>query len=45
MLRPIAENRFEDRQIAEFQFAEKIICGKIYLRKNLFADFGLGLVA
>jgi hypothetical protein len=26
MLRPIAENPFADRQIAEFQFAEKIIC-------------------
>jgi hypothetical protein len=26
MLRPIAENLFVDRQIAEFQFAEKIIC-------------------
>jgi hypothetical protein len=26
MLRPIAENPFADRQIAEFQFAEKLIC-------------------
>jgi hypothetical protein len=39
MLRPIAENRFEDRQIEEFQFAEKIVCGNSYLLKNLFADF------
>jgi hypothetical protein len=26
MLRPIAKNPFADHQIAEFQFAEKIIC-------------------
>jgi hypothetical protein len=45
MLRPIAENPFADRQSAELQFAEKNFCGNIYLRKNLFADFCLGLVA
>jgi hypothetical protein len=38
MLRPIAENPFADRQIAEFQFAEKIICRKFYLPKILFAE-------
>jgi hypothetical protein len=35
MLRPIAENPFADRQIAEFQFAEKLICWKFYLLKNI----------
>jgi hypothetical protein len=37
MLRPIAENPIVDRQIEELQFAE------IFLRKNVFADFCLGL--
>jgi hypothetical protein len=40
MLRPIAENPFADRQIAEFQFVEKIICRIadlpiFYLPKNV----------
>jgi hypothetical protein len=42
MLRPIAENLFEERQIAGFQFAEIIFTENLKIRKfaeNLLANF------
>jgi hypothetical protein len=44
MLRPIAENLFEERQIAGFQFAEIIFTENLKIRKfaeNLLANFGI----